>query len=62
MRTLFTKLLDVQSGKLSHVYAGSCLDEVQGLAARDPGCRACHVLIEAAAAATDTSPEHHVAD
>lgn len=55
---LIQDLVDVGSGKLSHLYRGRCPDAVEGSTIRDRGCPACKVLIAGAKAARELRARH----
>jgi hypothetical protein len=50
---LIQDLVDVGSGKLRHLYMGSCPDALEGSTVRDRSCPACKVLIAGARAAKE---------
>ncbi|NKI68897.1 hypothetical protein GN109_05645 [Collimonas pratensis] len=49
-------LIDAATGKIAHIYAGFCPDELEGYDTRDPECPACQILTRAALAAPQQEP------
>lgn len=45
--SLVRDLRDVATGKIAHVFAGACPDEIEGADVRDPTCPACRIIMAA---------------
>jgi len=46
-KTLITQLIDVATGRIPHIYQGTCPDVIEGHQVRDEECPACRIVIEA---------------
>lgn len=54
--SLQQQLIDAATGKIAHIYAGFCPDELEGFDSRDPDCPACQILLRAALNAPQQEP------